>query len=226
MQIGRGGAAKMSAETVRPTGSLSAFLFDFGNVLLEWNPRNVYRRYFPNDPEGMERFLQEVNFMEWNAQQDKGRPFKEGVAELSKQFPQYAHLIQAYHDHWRDSIGEAYWGTVEIVKRLKRQGYPLYGLSNWSAETFPFAREKYDFFDLFDDILISGAVGTVKPEPEIYRIALEKFKRPAQECLFIDDSLPNIEQANRMGFIAIHFQSSEKLQTDLQNLGILNAKDR
>jgi 2-haloacid dehalogenase len=206
------------------TSPIKAIIFDYGNVLLEWNPRYVYNRYFPNDPEEMERFFKEVDFMGWNAKQDKGRTFKEGVANLSAQFPHHAHLIQAYHDNWKDSIGDAYWGTVEIMKQLKQKGYPLYGLSNWSAETFPYARAKYNFFDLLDDMVISGAVGYVKPEPEIYHIMLEKIRKPAQECLFIDDSLPNIHQANTMGFVTIRFQSSTQLKTDLENLGILNSK--
>jgi len=201
--------------------TIKAVIFDYGNVLLDWNPRLVYRRYFPHDAEGMANFLNEVNFMEWNAQQDRGRTFKEGVADLSAKFPQYAYLIQAYHDHWVDSIGGAYWETVEIMKQLKQSGYPLYGLSNWSAETFPHAREKYDFFELLDDMVISGAVGYVKPEPEIYQIILDKIQRPAQECLFIDDSLPNILQANKMGFAIIHFISSTQLEDELTQMGIL-----
>ena len=203
------------------TTNIKAIGFDYGNVLVEWNPRYIYQRYFPNDPEAMERFLDEVDFMEWNAQQDKGRTFKEGVAALSKEFPHYAHLIQAYHDHWKDSIGAAHWGTVEIMKQLKQAGYPLYGLSNWSAETFPHTREKYDFFDLFDDMVISGEVGHVKPQPEIFHILLEKVGKPAQECLFIDDSLANIQQAQKIGFVTIHFQSSEQLKITLNELGIL-----
>ena len=200
--------------------NIKAIIFDYGNVLLEWNPRHVYRRYF-NDEESMEQFLNEVNFMEWNAQQDKGRSFKEGVADLSRQFPQYAHLIQVYHDHWKDSIGEAYWDTVGIMKQLKQSGYPLYGLSNWSAETFPYARAKYDFFDLFDDMVISGEVGFVKPELEIYQIMLAKIRRPAYECLFIDDSLPNVQQANTMGFKTIHFSSAKRLKLLLTEMGLL-----
>jgi len=203
------------------TSSIKAIIFDYGNVLLDWNPRNVYRRYFPNDSEAMERFLQEVNFMEWNAHQDKGRSFTEGVDILSKQFPQYVDLIRAYHEHWVDSIGDAFTGTVEILKQLKQAGYSLYGFSNWSAETFPYAREKYDFFDLFDDMVISGAVGFVKPEPEIYRIILDKIGKPAKECLFIDDSLPNINQANTMGFATIHFQSPIQLEKELKHLGLI-----
>src|SRR5919108_432338 len=200
---------------------IKTIIFDFGNVLLEWNPRYVYQRFFPNDPEGMERFLKEVNFMEWNLLQDKGRPFKEGVAVLSKQFPQYSHLIQAFHDHWTDSLGESLDGTVEILKELKQAGYPLYGLSNWSAETFPHARQKHNFFDLLDDMVISGEVGHVKPHPEIFQIMLDRIGRPAQECLFIDDAPENIEQAQKMAFATIHFQSPEQLRVALHELGIL-----
>ena len=203
------------------SANIKAIIFDYGNVLLEWNPRLVYRRFFPNDPEGMESFLSEVQFMEWNAQQDKGRPFKEGVAILSEQFPQYAELIRAYHENWADSIGEIHTGTVEILKKLKQAGYPLYGFSNWSAETFPLVRAKHDFFDIFDDMVISGEVGFAKPEPEIYQILLDKIGRPAQECLFIDDSLPNIQQANKIGFATIHFQSSSQLEKELKHLGLL-----
>jgi 2-haloacid dehalogenase len=203
------------------TSLIKAIIFDFGNVLLEWNPGYVYQRFFPNNPEGMERFFKEVNFADWNLQQDKGRPFAEGVAILSKQFPHYSHLIQAYHDHWIDSVGATYDGTIEILKQLKRAGYPLYGLSNWSAETFPFAREKYDFFDLLDDFVISGEVGHIKPDPEIFEIMLEKIGKPAQECLFIDDSLTNINQAQKMGFATIHFQSPEQLATSLHELKLL-----
>ena len=203
------------------THTIHAILFDFGNVLLEWNPRHVYRHYFPDDEAAMEHFLHEVNFMEWNAQQDKGRSFAEGVAELSREFPHYANLIQAYHDNWSESIGDPVAGTVEIMKRLKEAGYPVYGLSNWSSETFPMVRNKFIFFDLLDDIVISGEVGQIKPEPEIYEIALERIGRPANECLFIDDSLANIEQARKMGFAVVHFQSPELLEKELKNLQLL-----
>ena len=202
------------------TTNIKAIVFDYGNVLLEWDPRHVYRRYFDND-EDIDRFLHEVDFMGWNAQQDRGRSFKAGVADHSQKFPQYAHLFQAYHDHWKDSIGNPLVDTVEILKELKQAGYPLYGLSNWSAETFPYARAKHEFFGLFDDMVISGEVGHVKPEPEIYHILLEKIGRPANECLFIDDSLPNIKQAEKLGIQGIHFRSAEQLRFELGKLNLL-----
>ena len=202
------------------TSSIKAIIFDYGNVLLEWDPRLVYQRYFPDDPEGMERFFNEVNFAEWNLQQDKGRPFQEGVAILSQQFPHYSDLIHAYHDLWIHSVGGPIAGTVDILQRLKRAGYPLYGLSNWSAETFPHAREQHDFFDLFDDMVISGEVGHVKPDPEIFQILLDKIGKPANECLFIDDAMANIQQAQKLGFSTILFQSPEQLESSLHDLSI------
>jgi 2-haloacid dehalogenase len=203
------------------TQTVKAILFDFGNVLLEWNPRHIYRRYFPGNEEAMEQFLEEVSFMDWNAQQDKGRPFTEGVADLSRQYPHYSDLIQAYHDNWRESIGAALSGTVELMKRLKEAGYLVYGLSNWSAETFPLVREKFDFFSLLDDIIISGEVGTIKPEPEIFQVALRRIGRPAQECLFIDDASANIDQAQKIGFVTVLFESPEQLEEELHRLDLL-----
>src|SRR5215216_3931068 len=200
--------------------NIRAIIFDFGNVLLEWNPRLVYRRFFQNEQE-MEQFLHDVNFMDWNLQQDKGRSFAEGVAELSKEFPQYAELIQAYHDNWIHSIGNSLTGTIEIMKRLKNAGYQLYGLSNWSAETFPIARDKYDFFNLLDDIVISGEVGAVKPDPEIFEILLKRIIRPASQCLFIDDALANVEAARTLGFAIVHFQSPAQLENELHTLHLL-----
>ncbi len=203
------------------TPSINAIIFDFGNVLLTWDPRFVYRRYFPNDEAAMERFLNEIRFMEWNAEQDKGRPFKEGIAILAREYPHRAELIRAYHDHWQESVGEAISGSVDILKRLKARGYPLYGLSNWSAETFPFALSKYDFFHLFEKIVISGEVGVVKPDAAIYKVLLDKVGKPARECLFIDDSRANIDQAERLGFVTIHFTSPAQLEDEMNQLGIL-----
>lgn len=200
---------------------ITTIIFDYGGVLLEWDPRHLYRRFFPNQPEAMEQFLNEIKFAEWNAQQDKGRPFAEAVEILSSEFPQYAHLIRAYDEHWEESLTGVIHGTVEILKQLKVLKYSLYGLSNWSEETFLRARHKYDFFNLFDDMVISGEVKMIKPEPEIFHLALQKFGRSASECIYIDDSLPNIQQAQKMGFETIHFESPEQLKTELHKLDIL-----
>ena len=195
--------------------TITAIIFDFGNVLVKWDAHALYKRFFP-DPQAIDSFLQEIHFPEWNAHQDAGRPFKEGIAELSAQFPQYAELIEAYDTHWEESVTKVYDGTVEIVRSLKRAGLSLYLLSNFSTEKFPLMQQRFDFLKLFDDIIISGEYKIVKPNPAIYQITLNRINRKASECLFIDDSLPNIETARKLGFHTIHFQSSEQLEKDLK----------
>jgi 2-haloacid dehalogenase len=198
------------------TSQIKAVVFDFGGVLIGWNPRNLYSRFFPKQPQAMEDFLAEIGFMEWNAQQDKGRPFAEAVAELSEQFPHHEHLIRAYHENWRESITGSIDGTVELLQMLKEKGHALYGLSNWGAETFAIVRHEFEFLNLFDEIILSGEVKLIKPEPEIFQLCLKKIGKPASQCLFIDDSEANIIAAQKLGFDTVHFISPEHLKGELQ----------
>ena len=196
------------------TYPITAIIFDFGNVFVKWDPHGVYKRFF-HTPEAVDSFLEEIRFSEWNARQDAGRSFEEGIAELSKQFPHYAELIQAYYTYWEDSITETMYGTIEIVHKLKSAGWNLYLLSNFSAETFPLMKRRYDFLRQFDDIIISGEHKLIKPDPAIYQLTLKRIKREAHECLFIDDSLSNIETAIKLGFHTIQFHSPEQLEKEL-----------
>ena len=198
------------------TSQIKAVVFDFGGVLIGWDPRNLYTRYFPDEPQAMEDFLAEISFMDWNAQQDKGRPFAEAVASLAKQFPQHANLINAYQENWRESITGIIDGTVELLWKLKKTGISLYGLSNWSTETFSMVRNEFEFFNLFDEILLSGEVKLIKPEPEIFELFLQRIEKSANECLFIDDSEPNIITARKLGFDTVHFISPEHLKNELE----------
>ena len=198
------------------TSQIKAVVFDFGGVLIGWNPRNLYTRYFPDEPQAMEDFLAEISFMEWNAQQDKGRPFAEAVAQLSAQFPHHAHLISAYQENWKESITGSIDGTVELLRLLKKKGYSLYGLSNWGTETFAKIRHEFDFLNLFDEIILSGEVKLIKPEPEIFELFLQKIGKTADQCLFIDDSEPNIITARKLGFDTVHFESPEHLKNELE----------
>lgn len=198
-----------------------AIVFDFGGVLLDWNPRYLYRKLFDDDHEAVERFLDEIGFVEWNLKQDEGRPFAAAVAELSERFPQHADLIRAYDERWEESMGGEIGPTVEILYALKRAGHALYGLSNWSAETFRRIRHKHAFLDLFDGIVLSGEVKVNKPDPRIYALLLDKIDRPARECLFIDDSEANVSAAARLGFETIRFESPEQLEGELRRLGLL-----
>ena len=202
------------------TAAIQAIIFDFGGVLLEWDPHALYRNFI-EQPQQIDQFLAEVGFATWNAEQDRGRPFAEGVAELSRQFPHRAQLIRAYHDHWEDSIVGPIPGSVAILRKLKRAGYPLYGLSNWSAETFPRVRNKYAFFDLLDDIILSGDVKMIKPDPAIFNLLLTRIGYAAHNCLLIDDSQANVVTAKSLGFNTIHFKSPPQLESELQQLGLL-----
>ena len=199
-----------------------AIIFDFGNVLVDWDPRYLYRQFFPDD-HAIERFLLEINFQEWNLRQDCGRPFAEAVEELCQQHPHYCDLIRAYDTRWEESLIGPIWPSVDILRQLKQQGYALYGLSNWSAEKFSLVRSKYDFFGWFKAIVLSGEVKLVKPDPRIFHLMLEKIGRPAAECLLIDDSLKNIDAAQQLGFQTIHFRSAEQLGSDLVKKGILES---
>ena len=198
-----------------------AVVFDFGGVLVDWDPHYLYRKLFDGDDHAIDHFLTEVHFVEWNQHQDRGRPFAEGVAELSAQFPHYADLIRAYDERYEEAISGPIWGTVEILRSFKEAGYPLYGLSNWSVEKFILVRPKYEFFNWFDDILISGAVKLIKPDPRIFALFLERIHRTADECVYIDDSAVNVAAADRLGFKAIHFASPKQLAIDLRQLGLL-----
>lgn len=202
-----------------------AIIFDLGGVLLDWDPRYLYRSYFQH-PDELEAFLSEVNFAAWNSEQDRGRQFADGVAQLSSRFPHRASLIRAYHEHWERSIAGPITGTVKIVRGLKAAGYPLFALSNWSNETFPLAYRRYDFLHLFDHVLISGAVGIIKPDPRIFELMLRKTGCPARNCLLIDDAPANIKVATRLGFRTARFTTAEALEKLLIELNLLQSSWR
>ncbi|MFZ2096750.1 MAG: HAD family phosphatase [Anaerolineales bacterium] len=198
-----------------------AIIFDFGGVLLDWNPRYLYRKLFPNDEQGMERFLAEIGFNEWNHLQDAGRPFSEAITELCARHPQYCDLIRAYDERFLESIKGAIPGTVDILRYLWTAGFSLFGFSNWPAEKFYLARPRYAFFDWFQGIVISGEVGIAKPDPRIFQLLLVQVDRPAGECLLIDDSPANIATAQGLGFQTIHFHKPAQLAGELTRRGLL-----
>ena len=190
-------------------------IFDFGGVLLDWDPRSLFSPYFDGDREAMEKFLVEIDFFGWNFKQDQGGAFADGVAELSARFPEYARMIRAYDDDWQTSIRGPIQSTVDILEPLKQSGYSLYGLTNWSAEKFHLVAHQYEFFNIFEYILVSGVVRLAKPDPRIFSLLLERIGRPAQECILIDDSIVNIEAARRLGFKTIHFVSARQMLDEL-----------
>ncbi|HTX90713.1 MAG TPA: HAD family phosphatase [Anaerolineales bacterium] len=201
--------------------SIRSLVFDFGGVLINWDPHRLFDKYFDNDPAATDRFMKEINFVEWNLSQDKGYPFAQAVLDLSAQFPQYASLIHAYDVEWEESITGINPETVDILRKLKQSPYDLYGLTNWSAEKFSIVRHKYDFFNYFDAIVVSGEVKLIKPDPAIFNLLLRKVDRKPEECLLIDDSPKNIVSAQALGFSTVQFTSPAQLEADLHRFGIL-----
>jgi 2-haloacid dehalogenase len=198
-----------------------AMVFDLGGVLIDWNPRYLYRKLFDGNEESMERFLSEICTPEWNARQDAGRPFAEATAELIARHPEQSGFIRAFFDRWPEMIAGAIEQTVEILSELKRTGHGLYALSNWSAETISYARDRYQFFEWFELAVISGEIGLVKPDREIFDFLLEKTGLRAEDCVFIDDSVVNADVARALGFDAIHFRSPQQLREALVERAIL-----
>lgn len=198
-----------------------AIIFDFGNVLLTWDPRQLFQRSFPQGPQAVDAFMDEIGFVDWHIEQDRGRPFAEAIAEAIAKFPQYAHIFPDYDTCYDQAVVGPITGTVEILRQLKQAGYPLYGLSNYPTEKFPLALQKYAFLHWFDEILISGKVGLVKPDPAIFHLLLANIGRAAEECIFIDDSSANVLSARQLGFTAIQFHSPEQLERELSSLNIL-----
>ena len=193
-------------------------IFDFGGVLVDWNPHYLFDGYF-NDIDKSNWFIKNVCNTEWNAEMDGGKTFAQGVAERIAQFPDFADALRLYQSNWMDTMGEEIPGMYDLIKSLKNNGFPvIYGLTNWSAETFPQVQKKYKIFDLIDNIVVSGEVKQLKPNPEIYLTLLKKYNLKAEESLFIDDNIKNIEGAKNVGINAILFQGAEKLKEDLEKM--------
>jgi 2-haloacid dehalogenase len=198
-----------------------AIVFDFGGVLIEWNPRHLYRKLFSGDEASMEHFLAEICTPEWNAQMDRGWPFANAVQTLIDEYPNHRELIAAYHQRWEEMIPFSMEDTVDILADLKQAGYPLFALSNWSAETFPLMQNRYAFLSWFELIVLSGEERVAKPNPAIFRVLLDRINWPAGKCLFIDDSEQNINAAQQIGFHTIHFRSAKQLRRALFDKGLL-----
>lgn len=204
----------------KPNSTIKNIIFDFGGVLMDWNPRYFYKDYF-NDDEKMEFFLRNIATDEWNAEQDRGRSLAEGTEILVAKFPEWETEIRAYYDNWTTMLRSDIPENVAVLRQLKHSDYELFGLTNWSAETFPYALENYDFFDIFNGkIVVSGTEKLIKPDPKIWEVLLERYNIKAEESVFIDDNAKNIETAKHLGFVTIHITEETNLAEELRNLGV------
>ena len=195
-------------------------VFDLGGVLIDWDPRYLYRQLF-DDPDEMESFLAEVTNADWNAHQDAGRPWAEAIEVLVAEHPERRELIEAFHGRWPEMLAGEIQGSVDVLAELRVAGLRLVALSNWSAELFPVAREQFEFLAWFEGILISGDVGVNKPDRQIFEHLVDRFGIEPATALFIDDSAANVATATALGFHAIQFTDAAALRLELVRLGLL-----
>ncbi len=196
-------------------------VFDIGGVLLDWDPRYLYRTLFAGDTVAMEAFLATVCPPEWNRTLDAGIPFAAAIEERVARFPDHAALIRAYRERWPEMIPRAFDDTVAVLSELKESGARLYAITNFAAETFALARHRWPFLGWFDGIVVSGEERVLKPEPAIYRCLIERYGLDAGSCLFIDDVPANVAGARAVGMQAVEFTGAARLRRDLAAAGLL-----
>jgi len=200
----------------------NTIIFDLGGVMIDWDPRHLYRKIFDDEQE-MEYFLSEICTHEWNHEQDAGRTIQEATELLIPQFPKYESQIRAFYGRWREMLNGSVTRSVEIQQQFIRDPrFKVVALTNWSAETWPWALEIFPFLHDFEDVLVSGREKMAKPEHRIYELCLQRFGIEASKSIFIDDSERNVIAAREVGIHAIHFTSAEKMETDLKALGVLD----
>ncbi|MBM3598134.1 MAG: HAD family phosphatase [Alphaproteobacteria bacterium] len=199
----------------------STVIFDLGGVLIDWNPRYLYRTFFKGDEPAMEDFLTGVCTSDWNLQQDAGRCRDDAVAVLMDRHADKRHLIDAWFDRFDEMIPNAIQGTVEILDELRQHGTPIYALTNFGPDTFPIAQRRYEFLSWFRGITVSGYIKLTKPDPRIYRHLLETYGVAAEDAVFIDDVPKNVAGAAAVGLHGIHFTDPAALRRELQSLALL-----
>jgi 2-haloacid dehalogenase len=198
---------------------ITTVIFDVGKVLFEWDLRYLFARLI-DDPAELEWFVTNVVTPGWHFQHDAGRPLSAMIAERTAEFPQYAALIEAYATRFNETIPGPVPGSLEIVTELADRGVPLFAITNFGAEFWEMFRPTQPIFDLFGDVIVSGAEKLVKPDPAIYALALRRFGLKPNEAIFIDDNLENVEAARVNGFHGHHFSSANRLRDQLRNLGL------
>lgn len=200
--------------------SIETIIFDLGGVLIDWNPRYAYRKIFKTEEE-IEWFLENITTSEWNENQDAGYPLHKATEELISKHPEWEPEIKAYYGRWLEMLGEAIHETVELLHKIKATGkYKLYALTNWSAETFHHALERFEFFKLFDGVVVSGAEKMRKPSPEFYNVLLDRYHIEPSTSIFIDDSLRNVQGAEAVGITGVQFHNPSQVKESLERLGV------
>lgn len=200
---------------------INTIIFDLGGVLIDWNPSYVFNQML-DDEEKKKHFFENICTPDWNEKQDAGRSLKEATEELVARHPEWKEYIEAYYGRWEEMLGGPIDATVEIFKQLKASGkYKIYALTNWSAELFPIALERYDFLHWFDGRVVSGEEKMRKPFAEFYQLIIDRFSLTPERTLFIDDNLRNVKAAHEIGLKTIVFKSPQQLKQELLSTNIL-----
>jgi HAD superfamily hydrolase (TIGR01509 family) len=195
-------------------------VFDIGNVLVRWNPRNLFRKHI-KDEARMERFLAAALSMDFITLTDITADFSKAVADRAKAFPEFARELHLFDERWVETIGDPIEENVALLRRLRSAGRPVYGLSNFATVKFALARRMFDFLNEFDVCVVSGHVGVAKPDPRIFSTLFERVGRPPDELVFVDDSPVNVRAARALGMAAIHYQPQVDLERELAARGAL-----
>ena len=197
---------------------INTVIFDLGGVLIDWNPRYVYRQIFKTEEE-IDWFFENICTSDWNENQDAGYSIASATEEKVKEFPEWENEIRAYYGRWKEMLGDAIHDTVKIFERLRKHtDLNFYALTNWSAETFPVALERFEFLKWFDGIVVSGDEKTRKPYAEFYQRLLDRYQVSASKSVFIDDNLRNVKAAETLGIKGIHFKDPQQLEAELKKL--------
>jgi len=205
-----------------PERSVNTLIWDLGGVLIDWNPHYVFTEDYFESPEKRKFFFEQVCTSDWNENQDAGYPIAQATEERVALFPAWEKEIRDFYGRWEEMLGGPIPETVELFRQVKeRPGMRSYALTNWSAETFPVALERFDFLHWFHGRVVSGEEKTRKPFPEFYRVLLDRYSVKPGEALFIDDNLRNVRAAEGMGIASVHFQSPEQLGDDFRKFGLL-----
>ena len=200
---------------------IDTIIFDLGGVLIDWNPEYVFLDVFNRDRKKMQWFFDHICTSDWNENQDAGYPMAQATEDKVALFPEYEKEIRMFYGRWVEMLGDSITGTVDILKKfIDSEDYKVIALTNWSAETFPIALERFEFLQWFEGIIVSGEEKTRKPFDAIYNLTLERFNIKAENAIFIDDNLKNIETANNLGINGIRFQSPEQLLIQLKTFNI------
>ena len=199
---------------------IDTIIFDLGGVLIDWNPRYLYRKIFKTENE-VSWFLENICTSAWNDEQDGGRSFEDATRELTEKYPEFKEPIAAWYGRWQETISGPISGTVEILKTIKEaRKHRLYALTNWSAETFPWALDNFDFLHWFEGIVVSGVEKCRKPLPEFFEILFDRYNVVPERAVFIDDNLANIKGAQALGLNTITFKDPHQLARELEEMNL------